>query len=89
MITISFTPNLDRHLSCPRQAVTGATVAQALHRVFADNPRLQGYILDDQGRLRKHVAVFVDGRMIGDRRHLSDPLTPDSEIYVAQALSGG
>ena len=89
MIKVSFTPNLNRHLSCPQRSVAGATVAQALHRVFADNPRLEGYILDDQGRLRKHVAVFVDGRMIDDRHHLSDPLNPDAEIYVAQALSGG
>ncbi|TQV78093.1 MoaD/ThiS family protein [Exilibacterium tricleocarpae] len=89
MVKVSFTPNLNRHLSCPEQAVEGATVGQALQRVFVDNPRLASYILDDQGSLRKHVAVFVDGRMVGDRRYLSDTLTPDSEIYVAQALSGG
>jgi len=37
-----------RHLSCPEQSVEGKTVAEALHQVFAANPRLSGYLLDDQ-----------------------------------------
>jgi hypothetical protein len=35
------------------------------------------------------MVVFVDGRQVKDRHALSDPVTDDSEIYVAQALSGG
>jgi hypothetical protein len=64
-------------------------VRQALQRVFATNPRLEGYILDDQGRLRKHVAIFVDGRAIADRDQLGDRLNADADIFVVQALSGG
>jgi hypothetical protein len=64
-------------------------VAEALHRVFDGNPRLRGYVLDDQGRLRKHIVVFVNGTMIEDRRQLSDPIEPASELFVMQALSGG
>ena len=86
---VSFTPNLNRHLSCPDQVVSGATVRQTLQNVFAQNPRLEGYILDDQGHLRKHVAIFVDGQSITDRIGLSDAVATDSEVFVAQALSGG
>jgi sulfur carrier protein ThiS len=57
--------------------------------VFAANPALRGYLLDDQGHVRKHVAVFVDGRKIRDREHMSDAVTEASEIYVMQALTGG
>jgi len=57
--------------------------------VFADNPRLRGYILDDQGRVRHHVAIFVDGGMVSDRDELTDTVGAASEIYVMQALSGG
>ena len=32
-------------------------VAGAVEQVFADYPRLKGYILDDQGEVRKHVAA--------------------------------
>ena len=53
------------------------------------DPLLRSYILDDQGRLRRHVNVFVAGRMVADRRSLSDAVGPEDEIYVLQALSGG
>ena len=45
--------------------------------------------LDDQGGVRKHVMIFVDNRPLVDRDCLSDALTPASEVYVMQALSGG
>jgi hypothetical protein len=52
-------------------------------------PRLRGYVLDDQGALRHHMMVFVDGEPIRDRARLSDLVRPTSEVYVMQALSGG
>jgi sulfur carrier protein ThiS len=66
-----------------------ATVREALDQVFSANPRLRGYVLDDQGRLRRHVVVFVDGEMVADRERLSDPVRPASSVLVMQALSGG
>jgi len=35
------------------------------------------------------MAVFVDNRPILDNDGLSDPVQPNSEVYVMQALSGG
>ncbi len=46
-------------------------------------------MLDEQGAVRPHMVVFVDGRQVRDRQHLSDLVPRDGEIYVAQALSGG
>ena len=89
MAQITFTQNLQQHLSAPPQQVEGRTVSEALEHVFLENPRLRGYVMDDQNRLRKHVVVFVDGRMIRDRDRLSDELEPASELFVMQALSGG
>lgn len=89
MADVAFTPNLQRHVECPRRAAPGATVREVLDRVFGDNPRLRGYIVDERGALRKHMIVFIDGRQIVDRERLSDPVEPRSEIYVMQALSGG
>ena len=89
MPQVSFTQNLQRHLSAPAREVDGATVREALDRVFSENPRLRSYVLDDQGRLRRHVTVFVDGQMIEDRQKLSDAVAPESELLVMQALSGG
>jgi len=89
MPRVSFTPNLRQHLAAPPRQVDGSSVREALDAVFADHPRLRGYVLDDQGRLRKHVVVFVDGELIEDRLALADAVEPDSEIFVMQALSGG
>ena len=89
MATVVFTPNLKRHVECPTELVEGATVRAVLDSVFAQNPRLRGYVLDDQGALRHHMNVFVDGQQIADRERLTDPVRPASEVYVMQALSGG
>ena len=89
MPLVSFTENLQRHVSSPPAKVAGGTVREALDNAFADNPRARTYVLDDQGALRKHMVVFVDGEMIQDRTGLSDRVAGDAEIYIMQALSGG
>lgn len=89
MARVVFTQNLIRHVPCPSLEVPGATVREVLGRVFADNPRLAGYVVDERGVLRRHMVVFVDGRQVEDRAALSDAVLPGSEVYVMQALSGG
>jgi sulfur-carrier protein len=86
---VSFTANLQRHLSCPDQTAPGSTVRAVLDQVFAAEPRLRSYILDDQDRVRKHVAIYVNGDQIADRLRLSDPVNDTDEVFVFQALSGG
>ncbi len=87
MARVSFTSNLRRHREARAAEAEGGTVREVLDRVFADDPLLRGYVLDDQGRLRRHVNVFVDGEPIADRVRLSD--AAGAEIHVLQALSGG
>lgn len=86
MAHVVFTSHLQRFVSCPEHDVEGSTLGSALHQVFKGNPRLGDYILDEQGRLRKHVIVFIDGRRT---RELNDPVASDSQVHVLQALSGG
>jgi sulfur-carrier protein len=86
---VTFTANLQRHLSCPDQVVPGSTVRAVLDQLFAVEPRLRSYILDDQDRVRRHVAIYVNGDRIADRERLSDPVGDDDEVFVFQALSGG
>jgi sulfur-carrier protein len=89
MPKIVFTRALERFLDAPSATVEGATLGAALAAVFASRPVLRGYVLDDQGALRRHVAVYINGRAAKDRGRLGDPVRPDDEIYVFQALSGG
>jgi sulfur-carrier protein len=89
MPKVVFTPNIQRHVACPQMIVPGATVRDALDAVFATNAAARSYVLDDQGALRHHMAIFLDGQLIRDRRHLSDAVAPEGTVYVFQALSGG
>lgn len=89
MPRIAFTPQLRRFTETPELDTSAATLRQALEAAFAVNPRLRGYVLDDQGHLRPNVAVFIDGRRCADRVALADALLPDSQVHVLQALSGG
>lgn len=70
-------------------SVEGDTVRAALDAVFAQNPAARRYVLDDQGALRKHMTIFVDGTLVRDRQHLSDPVPKGAAVHVFQALSGG
>lgn len=87
--TLHFTHNLARHLECPEIAVAGSTLREALEAYFDRNPRVRAYVLDDQGAVRKHVAIFVNQAPIRDRGKLSDAVADGDEIFVIQALSGG
>ena len=89
MAVVEFTPNLARQTTTAVCEVAATTVAEALRQVFEQLPSMRSYVLDDQGAVRHHVVIFVDGAAIVDRRGLSDALRPDSEIFVMQALSGG
>ena len=89
MATVRFTSALQRFLDAPPVQVAGATVGEALAAVFETRPALRGYVLDDQGAVRRHVAIYVKGEAVRDRVRLSDPIGPDDDIYVFQALTGG
>lgn len=90
MATVRFTPQLARFVSVPEAVECRcATLREALDASFAQWPRLRGYVLDDQGHIRQHIALFVDGRLHTKRDDLGVSLRPDADIYVLQALSGG
>lgn len=89
LATIAFTPHLRAVGPTAEEACTGSTLAEMLELLHPRYPRLKAYVLDDQGRLRKHIAIFVDGVMTPRERALTRPLGPASRVYVFQALSGG
>jgi len=67
----------------------GATVREVLMAVGAQYPRLLSYILDDQGQVRQHVAIFIRGELHKRSSVLDEMVAQDDELYVLQALSGG
>ena len=89
MVKVHFTSNLRRHVDCPMVETAGVTVRDILDQAFAQNPRLGTYVLDDQGHVRKHMRILVDGKAIRDLEKQTDAVLPASEVWVMQALSGG
>ena len=89
MPRVVFTQHLRRFTETPEVDTSAGRLRAALEDAFVVNPRLRGYVLDDQAHLRANVVVFVDGRRCDDRVALADALNPDSTVHVLQALSGG
>ena len=89
MAQLYFTQQLRRFVEAPVVHTSATTLRGALEQAFVQAPQLQGYVLDDQTHLRKHLVVFIDGRRVRDYEKLDDALRPNSEVHVLQALTGG
>jgi len=89
MPSVSFAPALTRHVPCAPQQVEAGTLAAVLDAAFRAAPALRAYVLDEQGAVRKHVAVFVNGELIPRREDLTRALGPQDRVHVIQALTGG
>ena len=90
MARVSFTYALKRFFpGIQTREVDGSSVVEVLRELEAHYPGLSAYIVDDQGRLRKHVNIFVNNALINDKEALSDTVKEGDEIYFMQALSGG
>ena len=73
----------------PDVDTSAATLRAALEAAFAFNPRLRGYVLDDQGHLRANVVVFIEAGAAATAWRWPTRCGRDSRVHVLQALSGG
>ena len=90
MPVVKFTNALNRFFPGLETVHCGATDLNfLLEELESKWPGLKSYLVDETGQLRQHVNIFVDGSLIQDKEHLTDPVKPDSEVYFFQALSGG
>ena len=90
MAQVKFTPNLKQFFpDLQTVQVEAETVAEVVSAVDQRWEGLADYIVDERGRLRKHVNIFVGTEMLLDREGLSDSVDVDTRLYIMQALSGG
>ena len=89
MVHVEFTSQLAQHVDCPSdQSVDASALSEAFDMLFTEHPKLREYVLDEQGAVRSHISIFVDGEIV-QQRDLDLPLHPNSEVFVMQAISGG
>jgi molybdopterin synthase sulfur carrier subunit len=78
-------PLKDRAGGISDHELPGASVGEVLTELARRYPTVEGWILDEQGRVRPHVNVFVDG----ERTAEDTPLAPDAVVRVLPSISGG
>jgi molybdopterin converting factor small subunit len=64
----------------------GTTVDEVLHALDTQFPGLRFRVIDEQGRLRRHMRIFLNDEMV---HALDTPVTDADELTLMQALSGG
>jgi molybdopterin converting factor small subunit len=67
-------------------SMTAADVIEALARNY---PGLRDRVLNEQGELRRHVNIFIDGENARFLGGLAAAVATDSEVWIHPALSGG
>ena len=86
MVTISVRqPLRDLAGGLPSHEVEGSTVGEVIRTLEQRHPRLTGWVLDERGRVRQHVNVFVNG----ERAPLERPVGPGDRVQILPAISGG
>ena len=65
--------------------VAGATVRDVLLALERAHPPIAGWVLDEQGRIREHVNVFVNGVHGEERTQVAD----NDRVQVLPAITGG
>ncbi len=90
MVKVKFTSALKRFFpSLSETMVEANNIREVIKALEMSHPGLSGYLVDDAGRLRQHVNVFVKDNLIKDRVKLSDSVKENDEVLIFQALSGG
>lgn len=65
--------------------LTGSTVAEVLRELERRHPDVRGWILDEHGRIREHVNVFVNR----DYGREDTAVGESDRLHVLPAISGG
>ncbi len=69
--------------------LAGATVIAVLNNAVEKYPALQAHIFDSNGRLRRHINVFVNDEHIRELRGLKTRLKEEDRVTLLASISGG
>lgn len=90
MVQVNFTSHLEVFFpQIKPQAIEAKTVKDLLEKLNSLYPGINSYLMEDNGAIRKHVNIFLDGSAIINKDDLTVSLENINEIFIMQALSGG
>jgi len=69
--------------------VSGATLSDALADLDAQYPGIGARVLDDEGKLRRFVNVYVDDEDVRFVDGLATPAPAGTKISIIPAVAGG
>lgn len=69
--------------------VTGGTLAEALGDLDAQYPGIGARVLDDEGRLRRFVNVYVNDDDVRFLEDLATPTPAGTAVSIIPAVAGG
>ena len=69
----------------PEPDIEAGNVTEVLRVLEARYPAVEGWILDERGRIRRHVLVFANGERVRE----ADAIEPTDRIEIVTAISGG
>ncbi len=90
MPRINFTYALKRfYPDLEKLEIPAGNISEVIQKLNQRYPGLKDYLLDEQGRLRQHVNIFIGDKLIQDKEKLTDTVSEKDEVFIMQALSGG
>jgi len=69
--------------------VTGSTVSQAITDLTTQYPTIRTHIVDNQGKLRRYVNLFVNQENINNLDGLDTSIEESDKIILMPSISGG
>jgi molybdopterin synthase sulfur carrier subunit len=90
MVQVNFTSHLEVFFpTLKSQKVEAQTLSELFSNLNQLYPGISSYLIEDNGEIRKHVNVFLDGVLIENKSKKNQSLEGISEVFILQALSGG
>ena len=66
-----------------------SNVRDALELLYLEHPGIRDRLINEEGRLREHINIFVGDENIRETGDFSTPLLTHAEIAIVPAVSGG
>ena len=69
--------------------IKGGTVAESITELTTNFPELKRHLLDDKGRIRSFVNIFVGDNDIRDLQQEHTLISEDTVVSIIPAIAGG